>query len=40
MRITEIPTLELTIKKGANPELPNEVEVGLENGLKAKFPVE
>src|SRR5699024_8597238 len=40
MQITEIPVIELNVKKGTSPELPKEVEVGLENGLKAKFPVE
>lgn len=40
MQITEIPVIELNVKKGMSPELPKEVEVGLENGLKAKFPVE
>ncbi|MBM7540968.1 family 43 glycosylhydrolase [Amphibacillus cookii] len=40
MKIVDIPTINLTIKKGETLELPEEVEVELENGLKAYYPVE
>lgn len=40
MKIKEIPKIALNVKKGMKLELPKEVEVELENGLKAKYPVD
>src|SRR5690625_5784532 len=40
MKIAHIPTVEVNVKENEQPELPTEVDVELDNGLKAMYPVE
>ncbi|MCZ0704373.1 GH43 family beta-xylosidase [Natronobacillus azotifigens] len=39
MKIIHIPTLKLEVKAGEKPDLPETVEVQLDNGLKADYPI-
>lgn len=40
MKVTAIDPITITVEKGDIPQLPSEVQVTLDNGIKAKYPVE